>query len=379
MYANEGTAHMTLTPTNDSTGDDAAMDARERFVDAVLSIALTTDDAQCRARIEAALQVALWAAAQEQLVLQQNRSRGFFAQLRWAGLAAAAVLTLALIVWPSASGSSELLAAAALVEQQIADRSFDFRIDPPPFRREAPPLFGQLDVRSQSQMRLLLDYPDGSRILKGRDGDRSWMRDRDGTLREGTDVKWPGWVASADGSLVVDSMASLIGAIDARYDIAAPQATTLASGVNAVKITAALRQSVDASGAVVGRRGFDPISIAVWLDPSSRRVLRAEVKWDPPVPQDDAPARDGPPRDAPPRDGAPPRGGPPRDSPPPRDGPPRDGPPPRDGGPPQRPPVGGARAPELSSGVPGQLTMTLMSEKTFPEGYFAPERHALPK
>ena len=216
-------------------------------------------------------------------------------------------------------------------------------------------------------MRLLLDYPDGSRILKGRDGDRSWMRDRDGTLREGTDVKWPGWVASADGSLVVDSMASLIGAIDARYDIAAPQATTLASGVNAVKITAALRQSVDASGAVVGRRGFDPISIAVWLDPSSRRVLRAEVKWDPPVPQDDAPPRDGPPRDAPPRDGAPPRGGPPRDSPPPRDGPP------------QRSPVGGARAPELSSGVPGQLTMTLMSEKTFPEGYFAPERHTLPK
>jgi|GEM_PF-3481248 len=379
---------MTLTPTNDSTGDDAAMDARERFVDAVLSIALTTDDAQCRARIEAALQAALWAAAQEQLVLQQNRSRGFLAQLRWAGLAAAAVLTLALIVWPSASGSSELLAAAALVEQQTADRSFDFRIDPPPFRREAPPLFGQLDVRSQSQMRLLLDYPDGSRILKGRDGDRSWMRDRDGTLREGTDVKWPGWVASADGSLVVDSMASLIGAIDARYDIAAPQTTMLASGVNAVKITAALRQSIDASGAVVGRRGFDPISIAVWLDPSSRRVLRAEVKWDPPVPQDGAPPRDGPPRDGapprdgPPRDGAPPRDGPPRDGAPPRDGPPRDGAPPRggrDGGPPQRPPVGGARAPELSSGVPGQLTMTLMSEKTFPEGYFAPERHALPK
>ncbi|MSR41464.1 MAG: hypothetical protein EXS10_06135 [Phycisphaerales bacterium] len=372
----------TESPSN-GRSDEINLDARDQFVDAVVSIALTTTDASRRARVDAALELAF----QQGKRANTRSAVGIFWRLRWAGIAAAATLAVALVLWPSASGSSDLLAAAARMEAQVSDRSFDFRIDPPPFNHQAPPLFGRLDVRSAEQMLLLIDYPDGTRLLKGRDGSRSWMRDRNGVIEEGTSVKWPGWVANAEGSLVVDSIATLIAAIDARYDIAAPEMTTLASGTQAIKIAAQLHIEVDASGERVSRRGFDPTVITLWLDSSSRRVLRAETEWDPPQP------RSGPfagrrPVDAPPARGPPRRGIP--DDRPPSDRPLGDRPlgddhlgggaPPRDAGRPRLdgPPPGGnpSGGPELLMGVPGRLTITLMSEKPFSEGYFAPESYA---
>ncbi len=333
------------------------LDARDRFVDAVISIALTTTEVSRRARIDSLLHAATEATKHGDV----GRRSFLFARWRWAGIAAAAALIVALVLWPSASGSSDLLASAARIETQASDRSFDFRIDPPPFAREAPPLFGRLDVRDSEHMLLLLDYPDGTRIVKGRDGARSWMRDRNGMFDEGGAVTWPGWVAQEDGGLVVDSIATLIASIDDHYEIEVPQATTLPDGEPATKIAARLRVSADVDGNRTARRGVEPIEILLWLSPSSRRVLRAEVKWDPPMPR----FHDMPPGEPPAR----------RGDPPPHDGP-------QSGGPPFQPPHPGSRSaggPELSSQPPGRLTISLKSVNPFRDRHFSPENFSLSK
>ncbi len=339
------------------------VDARDRFVEGVLSIALSTTDASRRARVDACLRDCAEPAA------EWRAKSSFFQsmQARWVGIAVAALIVIGFMVWPSASGSSHLLAMAARVEQLAVDRSFDFRLDPPDHDRHAPALFGRLDVRGPEQMLLLIDYPDGSRLLKGRDGARSWMRDRAGRFTEGVSLAWPGWVAAKDGDLVVDSIAALIASIDERYEIGAPQSTTLTDGKLATKIEAKLRSDVLEAGARATRSGTQPDAVALWLDPQSQRVLRAEVQWSSSRPRNGS---GSPPSGFAQRPVRPLGGGPEGGAPSDRHPGDRPPPPPRDRA---------SGGPELNGGLPSRLTISLKSEAPFREGYFSPESFILPE
>ena len=90
-------------------------------------------------------------------------------------------------------------------EQKTRDRRVIFQLIPPKDRPEGPDFIGSLDIRDAKHLVMTIRQPDGTIEVRGRDGERYWMIDREGKLRDlPSDMPWPTWVQSPRGGLLVD-------------------------------------------------------------------------------------------------------------------------------------------------------------------------------
>ncbi len=217
-----------------------------------------------------------------------------------------------------------------------------------------PPIEATLDVRDSEHMRLQLRFPDGHTVQHGRNGLVSWHTDRDGIVTTNDESRpWPRWIETPDGSLLVDSMASMLNDLAQGYTLTRVENSSCGGQSGLVQIDAA-RTAADAPAAQPDTHGppqgpprpRPADRIVMCIDPASNEVIRLEMHFSqaPPPPfQGDRPDHS---EQAPP---PPPHGA-------------------RDDHAPPPPPHGGRGQP----GPPQSLIFTRAPLTAFAEGWFSP-------
>jgi hypothetical protein len=120
-------------------------------------------------------------------------------------IATAAVIALMFIIGPREVEASAQAKSVVTAEQKARDRRVIFQLIPPKDRPDGPDFIGSLDIRDAKHLVMTIRQPDGTIEVRGRDGERYWMIDREGKLRDlPSDMPWPTWVQSPRGGLLVD-------------------------------------------------------------------------------------------------------------------------------------------------------------------------------
>ena len=120
-------------------------------------------------------------------------------------IATAAVIALMFIIGPREVEASAQAKSVVTAEQKTRDRRVLFQLIPPKDRPGGPDFIGSLDIRDAKHLVMTIRQPDGTIEVRGRDGERYWMIDRNGKLRDlPSDMPWPTWVQSPRGGLLVD-------------------------------------------------------------------------------------------------------------------------------------------------------------------------------
>ena len=120
-------------------------------------------------------------------------------------IATAAVIALMFIIGPREVEASAQAKSVVTAEQKTRDRRVIFQLIPPKDRLDGPDFIGTLDIRDAKHLVMTIRQPDGTIEVRGRDGERYWMIDREGKLRDlPSDMPWPTWVQSPRGGLLVD-------------------------------------------------------------------------------------------------------------------------------------------------------------------------------
>ena len=120
-------------------------------------------------------------------------------------IATAAVIALMFIIGPREVEASAQAKSVVTAEQKTRDRRVIFQLIPPKDRPDGPDFIGSLDIRDAKHLVMTIRQPDGTIEVRGRDGERYWMIDRNGKLRDlPSDMPWPTWVQSPRGGLLVD-------------------------------------------------------------------------------------------------------------------------------------------------------------------------------
>lgn len=270
----------------------------------------------------------------------------------------AVVAGVAFLASPRPASAGQLLRAAQAAEAAPGDRRYLIELEFPA-RRDggpAPRASGTFDVRDERHMRLELRAPDGRTTVRAVGGAESWSTTPDGeVVRMPGDARWPRFIETPEGDLLVDRLDALLGDVGAFYSI--------------VRCDEAGEVRLCATRVDPGFRG--PERIELTLDPATKRVRRADLSFG------EAPHDRGPPRGEPMRDG-----GPPPHPDRPRDG---DAPPPRgmrpDGPPPHGVPGPGSPGPNGPGPRPGRRpepTRIVITQGDVPPGGFAEEWFAPP-
>jgi hypothetical protein len=109
------------------------------------------------------------------------------------------------IIGPREVEASAQAKNVVTAEQKARDRRVIFQLIPPKDRPDGPDFIGSLDIRDAKHLVMTIRQPDGTIEVRGRDGERYWMIDREGKLRDlPSDMPWPTWVQSPRGGLLVD-------------------------------------------------------------------------------------------------------------------------------------------------------------------------------
>lgn len=258
-----------------------------------------------------------------------------------AAASVAVVAGAAFLASPQPASAGQLLRAAQAAESVPGDRRYMIELEFPA-RRDGivPRASGTFDVRDATHMRLDLAMSDGRSTVRAVDGLQSWATTPEGQLvHMPGDARWPRFIGTPEGDLLVDRLDALLGDIGAFYSI------ERCDGPGEVRLCAT---RVD--------RGFrGPERIELTLDPATKRVRRAELAFPEPPQGHPGGPPSGPPGEPPPSRGMHPDG-------------PHEGPHPPRG---MRPdgPHGPGRRPE-----PTRIVITQVEAPAggFGEGWFAP-------
>ena len=357
----------------ESTEPDAPSTSADRFVDALLSHRLEETPLSRERRIDHVMRSVRGAPSSSHAI------RGGW---RWWALPIAAIVAVSFLVLPTASSAAALLRSAARVARLPIDRRYEI-VMVPVARRDGdspPPICATLDIRDADHLRVTIRFPDGHSIERGRDGATSWDRAADGAVLITDGSKpWPRWIETPDGSLLIDSVASMLDGLDTAFDLTRVenaqchgQGQVQGQG-EFVQIDAKRKGSSSARHAPQSAHP-QPDRVVMCLDPISNEVIRLEMQFARQIPPPDG--ERGPPPDG--QRGPPPDGqrGPPPDG---ERGPPPDGErgPPPDGE--RGPPPDGERGPRRMgerrpAGPPQSITFSREPLNPFPPKWFsAPE------
>ncbi len=354
--------------------DPSTPTSTDRFVDALLTQRLCDSPEAMDRRINRAMRA-----------VRSKHHR--LSTWQWWALPVAALLALSFLFVPTSSSASAMVRSATKVARLAADRRYEVVMIPRARNPgdSPPPIEATLDVRDADHMRLEIRFPTGQTEVRGRDGAVTWEVGRDGDVRVTDGSKpWPRWIETPDGSLLVDSIASMLEDLSQAYTLTRVENTECGGQSGLVQIDAA-RNAMAATPAApeaTPTRRNPADRIVVCIDPATNEVIRLEMLF----PQTPPPRRGGggpPPRHG--EDGPPPRHG--EDGPPPHHG--EDGPPPHhgeDGPPPHHgedgsPPRHGERGPPpnhglLPIGPPQSVTYTRAELNEFAADWFAaPSKH----
>ena len=294
-------------------------------------------------------------------------------------IATAAVIALMFIIGPREVEASAQAKSVVTAEQKTRDRRVIFQLIPPKDRPEGPDFIGSLDIRDAKHLVMTIRQPDGTIEVRGRDGERYWMIDREGKLRDlPSDMPWPTWVQSPRGGLLVDMAEAVSQGLNDEWKWSRGDTQMENTSSKASDHLIATR---------VKNKPQEPNKIDVRINQATGLATHIEMWW-PENPQpphgvgggDKAgPMRDGPMRDGPMNgEGRPPRrmdgdggmGDGPR-GPGSKDGPMRDGPRgpgSKDGPPPKGPKLG------VPMGPPSKMILIVEPPITFDAAWFTPEK-----
>ena len=294
-------------------------------------------------------------------------------------IATAAVIALMFIIGPREVEASAQAKSVVTAEQKTRDRRVIFQLIPPKDRPDGPDFIGSLDIRDAKHLVMTIRQPDGTIEVRGRDGERYWMIDRNGKLRDlPSDMPWPTWVQSPRGGLLVDMAEAVSQGLNDEWKWSRADTQMENTPSKAGDHLIATR---------VQNKPQEPNKIDVRINQATGLATHIEMWW-PENPQpphgvgggDKAgPMRDGPMRDGPMNgEGRPPRrmdgdggmGDGPR-GPGSKDGPMRDGPRgpgSKDGPPPKGPKLG------VPMGPPSKMILIVEPPITFDAAWFTPEK-----
>ncbi len=184
---------------NDSTQDsELEKNGAHMFVDGLLQIHFQTP-------LERERRIARLMNAIEEPRTFAARDWMKFVRQSGALIATAAVIALMFIIGPREVEASAQAKNVVAAEQKARDRRVIFQLIPPKDRPDGPDFIGSLDIRDAKHLVMTIRQPDGTIEVRGRDGERYWMIDREGKLRDlPSDMPWPTWVQSPRGGLLVD-------------------------------------------------------------------------------------------------------------------------------------------------------------------------------
>lgn len=251
-----------------STNDDTEQGpARDRFVDSLLVHRFNHNSAATDALVERVMRT-----------IEDSRSTRA-TRWQWWALPAAALVTVALLVMPSNSSASAIVRSAAQAALRQADRQYQVTLIPvsPPDGATPPPLLALLDVRDADHIRVEITHPNGDKTIRARDGEVSWRQEPDGIVRiDERDAAMPRWLETPSGSLLVESMASMLDGLDASYELTrSSDADDCGSGIT--HITA-----VNTKGAAPRERpsAASPAQvIELCIDPRTNETIRLEMTF----------------------------------------------------------------------------------------------------
>jgi len=185
-------------------------------------------------------------------------------------LAAAASIAVvagaAFLASPQPASAGQLLRAAQAAEAAPGDRRYLIELEFPARGdgRPAPRASGTFDVRDERHMRLELAMTGGRTTVRAVGGDEAWSTESaGGEVRMMGDARWPRFIETPEGDLLVDRLDALLGDVGAFYSI--------------VRCDEAGEMRLCATRVDRGFRG--PERITLTLDPSTKRVRRADLAF----------------------------------------------------------------------------------------------------
>lgn len=252
-----------------STNDPSTSDSTDRFVDALLTQKFCDSPQAMDRRINRAMRTV----------------RGTHHRLRswqWWALPAAALLALSFVFVPTSSSASAIVRSATKVARRAADRRYEVVMIPRArdLGDSPPPIEATLDVRDADHIRLEIRFPTGQKELRGRDGDVTWEVGRDGDVRVTDGSKpWPRWIETPDGSLLVDSIASMLDDLSQAYTLTRVENTQCGGQSGLVQIDAARNPTSSPSPESEARptRRNPADRIVACIDPATSEVIRLEM------------------------------------------------------------------------------------------------------
>ena len=269
---------MTIENSHESDSDfEPRPSGADRFIDAMLTQRFCDSPVAMERRLARAM----------------NAVRGEHARRsawQWWALPLAAVLALSFLFVPTTSSASALVRSATKVARLASDRRYEVVMVPVARRVEdsPPPIEATLDVRDSEHMRLQLRFPDGHTIQHGRNGLASWHTDRDGVVTTNDESRpWPRWIETPDGSLLVDSMASMLNDLAQGYTLTRVENSSCGGQSGLVQIDAA-RTAADAPTAQLDTPDLLPQGpprprpadhIVMCIDPATNEVIRLEMHF----------------------------------------------------------------------------------------------------
>lgn len=259
---------MNQPPEHQSTNDDTEQDpARDRFVDSLLVHRFNHNSADTDALVERVMRT-----------ISDSRSTRV-TRWQWWALPAAAILTVSLLVMPSNSSASAIVRSAAKAALRQADRQYQVTLIPvsPPDGATSQPLLALLDVRDADHIRVEITHPNGDRTIRGRDGEVSWRQDPDGMVRiDERGAAMPKWLETPSGSLLVESMASMLDGLDASYELTRTSDAD-DCGIGITHITAV---SINGASASERPSAANPAQvIELCIDPRTNETIRLEMTF----------------------------------------------------------------------------------------------------
>ena len=315
------------------SGMNSATEARERVVDALLWHQATETRATMDARVARAMTaVQADSYGQSSVAGRIGGKRWRTRAGTWGGLAAAVLVfgTLTMFNRPSTAGAMFEQARAA--ERTAGERRYEVTVElPAPMQQGGVPgssvfMVGTLDIQDAQHIKLAMTMPDGKQMVRALNGTTSWVQQADGAvIRLPEDARWPRFIETPNGELLVDRLDVLLDDVAGNYTISQCGDQVAEGGASYDRVCAT--RNADTF------RG--PDSIELWMDTSTHTVVRARMAFSPRQEgQGPGPRMEGGPRGEGPR-GEGPRG----------DGPRGDGPPPRMGEGPR-----GGEGPQARSG-----------------------------
>jgi hypothetical protein len=254
--------NMIGTPATGNHRDDHESTAADRWIGGLIAHRTADDAARVGALVDRAI-------ARLDHGHPSARRAHRWALPRWrTPLAAAASVVLvagaALLVGPRPASAHAMLRAARTAESTPMDRRYSIELTFPlhPDGGARPVAAGTLDVSATGDVRLDLVMPDGMRMVRARGPAGAWVLDPEGNVRTVPgDARWPKFIETPEGDLLVDRLDALLGDIGAFYSIS--------------------RCDADGELRLCAQRASDgfggPDRIELVLDRASMTVRRAEM------------------------------------------------------------------------------------------------------